>query len=118
MPTTPGTRRARARRNANADLEAVLAWLGARVAAARIAAGLSQEAVAGGAGIDYKRYQRIEAGGVNVTAKTLVRIAAAIGTDFARLVGADGPANLRVADPRGARAAARAAGATGTRRLP
>lgn len=56
--------------------------VGARVKAARQAAGLTQEETAASAGIDYKRFQRIEQGTVNVTLRTLVRIANACRTDF------------------------------------
>jgi transcriptional regulator with XRE-family HTH domain len=56
--------------------------------------GLTQEDAAARAGIDYKRYQRVEAGEVNVTIRTVVRIAGALGTTFARLV-ADPPSSRR-----------------------
>ena len=56
--------------------------LGNRIRTARHTAGLTQERVAFLADIDYKRYQRVEAGEVNVTLRTLVRIADAIGADL------------------------------------
>lgn len=59
----------------------LLRELGVRVRRRREAAGLTQEAAASGAGIDYKRYQRLEAGTVNATMRTLARVAEALGTD-------------------------------------
>lgn len=56
--------------------------VGARVKAARQATGLTQEDAAARAGIDYKRFQRIEQGTINVTIRTLVRIAHACRMDF------------------------------------
>jgi transcriptional regulator with XRE-family HTH domain len=64
----------------------VLREIGARIRAARQAAGLSQEDAAHRAGIGAKRWQQIEYGNVNLTARTLVRVAAACGTDFWRLL--------------------------------
>jgi transcriptional regulator with XRE-family HTH domain len=62
--------------------DAVLRDLGKRISAARAVAGLTQEEASARAEIDYKRYQRIEAGSVNVTVKTLVRIASAFEITF------------------------------------
>jgi transcriptional regulator with XRE-family HTH domain len=56
--------------------------IGACVRAARIRASLSQEAAAARAGIDYKRWQQIEGGRVNATARTLLRVAEAVDADF------------------------------------
>jgi transcriptional regulator with XRE-family HTH domain len=56
--------------------------LGLRIRAARSNAGLTQEAAASRAGIDYKRYQRLETGRVNATVRTLHRVAIALETDF------------------------------------
>lgn len=58
----------------------VLREAGRRVAAARRASGLTQEEAADRAGIDYKRYQRLESGTVNATIRTLLRIAEAFDT--------------------------------------
>ncbi|MBI2395949.1 MAG: helix-turn-helix transcriptional regulator [Deltaproteobacteria bacterium] len=60
----------------------VLRQLGVRLRRAREAAGLSQEEAAARSGIDYKRWQRIEAGAANVTVRTLVRAAGACGVTF------------------------------------
>lgn len=60
--------------------------IGARIRSARIEAGLSQEAAAHAAGIDAKRYQRVELGRVNMTINTIARIATALGTTFWELV--------------------------------
>lgn len=45
---------------------------------ARIRIGITQEEAANRAGIDYKRWQRLEQGTVNPTVATLARIAAAL----------------------------------------
>jgi transcriptional regulator with XRE-family HTH domain len=66
----------------------VLDEIGARIRAARQAAGLSQEDAAHRAGIGAKRWQQLEYGNVNVTVRTLVRVAAACKTDFWTLVAA------------------------------
>ena len=48
---------------------------------------MTQEAAAARSGIDYKRYQRLEAGGVNATMRTLLRVAEALGTDVWGMIG-------------------------------
>lgn len=60
----------------------LLREVGSRVRVVRDAAGMTQEAAAARAGIDYKRWQRLEQGAVNATIRTLARVAAALGTDF------------------------------------
>ncbi|HNS98792.1 MAG TPA: helix-turn-helix transcriptional regulator [Polyangiaceae bacterium] len=65
----------------------VLLELARRIRDARRAAGLTQEAAASRANIDYKRWQRLEEGTVNPTVQTLVRVADALGTDLWHLVG-------------------------------
>jgi transcriptional regulator with XRE-family HTH domain len=55
---------------------------------ARRRAALTQEAAANAAGIDVKRWQRLEAGTVNATVRTLVAVASALGVSFWKLVGA------------------------------
>lgn len=72
--------------------DAVVSELGARVRTARQAAGLTQEDAAGAAGIDWRRWQRIEEGAVNPTIRTLVRVATVLDTDFWTLVGGTRPA--------------------------
>ena len=62
------------------EIERVLKDVGRRIAAARHEADLTQETAASKAGIDVKRWQRIEAGEVNATIRTLVRVSAALGT--------------------------------------
>jgi transcriptional regulator with XRE-family HTH domain len=71
------------------SLKTVLKDLGRSVQRARVAAGLTQEKAASQAGIDYKRYQRIEAGTVNLTVRTLHRIARALDVDFWHLLRKD-----------------------------
>lgn len=68
-----------ARRSAFETIQRVL---GRRIHHVRIAKGLSQEAAAARAQIDYKRWQRIEAGEVNCTVRTLVRVADALEVSF------------------------------------
>jgi transcriptional regulator with XRE-family HTH domain len=68
------------------ELAQTLADLGAGIRKTREQRGLRQEDIAHRADIDYKRYQRIEAGSVNVTVRTLLRIAEALETDFWSLV--------------------------------
>lgn len=60
----------------------VLKEIGARIRTAREAAGLSQEDAAHRAGIDYKRWQRLEGGRVNATVRTLMRASGAVKTDI------------------------------------
>ncbi len=60
----------------------IQAVLGEAIRQARSATGLTQEAAAAAAGIDFKRWQRIEAGQVNATIKTLARVAEAVNVDF------------------------------------
>ncbi len=79
-----------------ADIDSVLRDLGRRVRAARDRAELTQEQVAELANIDTKRLQRIEAGTVNVTVKTLVRIGNAIGISIWQLAGAQAGRQRRV----------------------
>ena len=57
---------------------AELRELAERLRSARNRAGLTQEALAARADVDYRRYQRLEQGRVNATFKTLVRVASAL----------------------------------------
>ena len=68
----------------------VLKELARRVCVARERAGLTQEAVAARASIDYKRYQRIEQGVVNPTIKTLERVAGAMDLEVWQLLSSGG----------------------------
>lgn len=67
----------------------VLRRLGARLRRLREVAELTQETAADRAGIDVKRWQRLEAGEVNPTVRTLDRAAHALGTDFWTVVRPD-----------------------------
>lgn len=60
--------------------------LGDRLRAARLAKGLSQEAMAQRTGMPYRRYQALESGRINTTIRTLVRVADALGIDVWALV--------------------------------
>lgn len=51
---------------------------------------MTQEAAAASAGIDYKRWQRIELGQTNCTIRSLVRVATAVETTFWSLLGSRG----------------------------
>lgn len=68
------------------SLIALLREIGGRVRAARESRGLTQEEAAHAAGIDYKRWQRLEQGTVNPTVKTLERAAQALGSSFWDLI--------------------------------
>lgn len=65
----------------------LLKELAGRIKRQREAAGLTQEAAAARSGIDYKRYQRLEAGAVNATMRTLLRVAEALGADVWGMIG-------------------------------
>lgn len=65
----------------------IIREVGELVREARERAGLTQEEAASKAGIDYKRWQRIESGDVNATIRTLVRVASACRVDFWSLIG-------------------------------
>lgn len=58
--------------------------------AARVRADITQEDLAEKTKIDVKRIQRIEAGTVNATVKTLVKIASALNLSFWELLSARG----------------------------
>jgi transcriptional regulator with XRE-family HTH domain len=60
----------------------ILRELGRRIRAARLAVALTQEEAAHRAGIDYKRWQRLESGAINATVGTLARVAKALRTTF------------------------------------
>jgi transcriptional regulator with XRE-family HTH domain len=78
---------------------AVQKEIGRRIRDARLAAGLTQEEAAAAAGIDTKRWQRLEQGSVNATVRTLARVSAALGMTFWALVGAAPPAGAPKAAP-------------------
>lgn len=63
------------------DLDLALMLLARRIAELREARGLTQEDVADRIGTAVKNYQRIESGRQNLTVRTLVRIAHAIGVE-------------------------------------
>jgi len=58
----------------------LLVALGRKVRAARARAGRTQEQAAAASGIEVKRWQRLEAGTVNPTMRTLERVASALDT--------------------------------------
>jgi len=60
------------------DISPVLTEIGQRIQARRLEIGLTQDAAAHRAEIDYKRWQRLEQGTVNATVRTLVRVAQAL----------------------------------------
>ena len=62
--------------------------IGRRIQDARTRAGMTQEDAAAAAGIDWRRWQRLENGTVNPTVRTLSRVAAAVGLTFWELLGA------------------------------
>lgn len=70
----------------------LLAEVGRRIRGARIKAGITQEEAAHAAGMDWRRWQRLEEGTVNATLKTLMRAAKAVKTDFwSLLASVEGP---------------------------
>lgn len=69
-------------RSASAREADVLREIGECVRRAREAADLTQERAAELADIDYKRWQKLEQGGINATTRTLLRVADAVGTDI------------------------------------
>ncbi len=68
-------RRARFSRNVKNDLAKVQRLIGRRIADLRNASGITQEQLAEQSEVDARYVQRIEAGEINVTIDTLVRIA-------------------------------------------
>ncbi len=68
--------------------------MGRRIAALRLACGVTQERLAEGAGVDARYLQRIEAGEKNITIETLVKIANVLRVGVASLF-AEEPAPVR-----------------------
>ena len=66
----------------NNDPDHILKELGKAIKAIRRKKKLKQERCAVDSDIDYKRWQRLEAGAVNPTFKTLVRASAGLDTTF------------------------------------
>jgi transcriptional regulator with XRE-family HTH domain len=64
------------------SVDALLRDIGLRVRLAREVAGFTQEEAAHRAGLDARRWQRIEQGVVNLTVRTLARIASALEISF------------------------------------
>lgn len=69
--------------------------IAAHIRRERLAAGLSQEEAAARASIGYKRWQEIETGRVNLTIRTLARMAAALDVDFWEIVRPQKPPRRR-----------------------
>lgn len=69
--------------------------IAAHIRRERLAAGLSQEEAAARASIGYKRWQEVESGRVNMTIRTLARIAAALDVDFWTIVRPQRPGRKR-----------------------
>jgi transcriptional regulator with XRE-family HTH domain len=67
--------------------------IGRRIHNARTAANMTQEDAAAAAGIDHKRWQRLEQGSVNPTVRTLSRVAMALGSTFWALLALPAPAS-------------------------
>lgn len=78
----------------------VLATLAANIRKIRLERGLTQEGLAELADIDRVFMQRVEAGKVNITAVTIVRIAEALGAQPGRLFDPTAPAVRRPGRPR------------------
>lgn len=73
----------------------VMREIAAHIRAARLAAGMSQEEAATRAGTGYKRWQEIEGARVNLTVRTLGRIASALELGFWDIVRPNGPTAKR-----------------------
>ena len=82
------------------DVDAALFDLGRRAAELRAGAGLTQEALAERIAMDVKDVQRIEAGEVNITFRTLVRLADALGCSLGELVAPPTSRAVKVGRPR------------------
>lgn len=72
------------------DGDGLLIKLGGAVRAARLARGLSQEALADAAGIDRSHMGKIERGERNVTIMNIARVAAALNAKPSDILGAAG----------------------------
>lgn len=59
--------------------DALLAAVAARIVDARVASGMTQARAAEAIGMTLTNYQRIEAGGQNLTLRTLARLASGLG---------------------------------------
>ena len=82
------------------DADAALFELGRRINELRAGAGLTQEALAERVAMDVKDLQRIEAGEVNVTFRTLVHLAGALGCTLGELVAPPISREVKVGRPR------------------
>ena len=67
-------------------VEKIQRAVGRRIRQARLAVELTQEEAAAEAGIDDKRWQRLESGDVNATIRTLLRVSVALDTTFWELL--------------------------------
>ncbi len=65
----------------------MLQGIGRRIRTFRTAGSVTQASAAARAGMDLKRWQKIERGAANVTVRTLVRMAEALGVSFWEVVG-------------------------------
>ena len=66
--------------------EAIQRRIGERMRELRTKLDMTQEAAPAASGIDYKRWQRLEAGDVNATIKTIVRVAITLSVSFEELI--------------------------------
>ena len=82
------------------DADAALFELGRRINELRAGAGLTQEALAERIAMDVKDVQKIEAGEVNITFRTLVRLADALGCSLGELVAPPTSRAVKVGRPR------------------
>lgn len=81
------------------DADAALFDLGRRINELRGAAGLTQEQLAERVAIDAKDLQKIEAGEVNITFRTLVRLAAGLDCTLGELVAPPASRVVKVGRP-------------------
>lgn len=78
------------RQSIHTDTDAKLSRLGTAIRAARLARGLSQEALADAAGIDRSHMGKIERGERNVSVLNVGRVADALETSIASLMASAG----------------------------
>lgn len=71
------------------DGNAILGRIARRVREIRTDRHLTQESVAGSARLAIRHFQKVEAGEVNVTVRSLVRIASALEVDVSELLRTD-----------------------------
>jgi transcriptional regulator with XRE-family HTH domain len=73
--------------------ESYLSKVGQNLKSARMKIGITQSEIADQSGIEYRYYQRMEAGKVNMTLQSLFRLAQILGTKIHILTNESPPSN-------------------------